>query len=231
MKLEPIASSERLYVLVARRIADYIGQGNAQPGDKLPSERDLAERLNVSRPTVREAMIALEVSGVIEVRKGSGIYVASGGRSNPLRDEGIGPFHILELRLMVEPEAAALAAERMTPAQVQGLRDIVDDMARTAESPERETVDARFHVALAHGTENAAIVGTIEWLWNLRAQSAQSRGFHRTILSEGIYPVIDEHRAIVEAVASGSADAARQAMRDHLTAATEAAARHFGSST
>ena len=126
MKLTPIEVSERLYVRVARRIADLVARGEVQPGDKLPSERDLAEMLKVSRPTIREAMIALEVSGLIEVRTGSGIYV----RAHPdpsldlVRDDGIGPFDILELRLMVEPDAAALAAERMTDAQIIRLREI-----------------------------------------------------------------------------------------------------------
>ena len=71
MKLTPIESQERLYVRVARRIAALVDNGEVKPGEKLPSERDLAEMLQVSRPTIREAMIALEVSGLIDVRTGS----------------------------------------------------------------------------------------------------------------------------------------------------------------
>ena len=87
------------------------------PGDKLPSERDRTDILNVSRPSIREAMIALEVSGVIEVRTGLGIYVCK-NQSVPVTEEGVGPFEILEMRLLVEPEASALAAERITNEQL-----------------------------------------------------------------------------------------------------------------
>lgn len=75
VKLEPLPSSERLYIRVARRIADLVKSGDVKPGDRLPSERVLADMLQVSRPSIREAMIALEVSGLIEVRTGSGIFV------------------------------------------------------------------------------------------------------------------------------------------------------------
>ena len=84
VKLEPLPSSERLYIRVARRIADLVKSGDVKPGDRLPSERVLADMLQVSRPSIREAMIALEVSGLIEVRTGSGIFVTRGGHQFPL---------------------------------------------------------------------------------------------------------------------------------------------------
>ncbi|MYE86812.1 MAG: FadR family transcriptional regulator, partial [Gammaproteobacteria bacterium] len=79
MKLAPIESQQRLYVRVAQRIAELVANGEVKPGEKLPAERRLAEMLQVSRPTIREAMIALEVSGLIDVRTGSGIYVTQQG--------------------------------------------------------------------------------------------------------------------------------------------------------
>lgn len=229
MKLEPIEVTERLYVRVAKRIAELVSRSEVKPGEKLPSERDLAEMLQVSRPTIREAMIALEVSGLIEVRTGSGIYVRQNQDSalDLVKDEGIGPFEILELRAMIEPEAAALAAERMIDEQIDALREIVDEMAALDQTAEIETVDQKFHIHIARGTENAAIVGTIEWLWQLRSQSELSRGFHRTIIAEGVYPAIEEHRAVVAAIARRDPQAARRAMYDHLQAATRAAATHF----
>lgn len=232
MKLEPIEVTERLYVRVAKRIAQLIERGEVEPGQKLPSERDLADMLKVSRPTIREAMIALEVAGVIEVRTGSGIYVKEGqeGSLNLVKSEGIGPFDIFELRLMVEPEAAALAATRMTDAQLDQLRDLMQQMREQAQSASLEDIDQQFHIHIARSTENAAIVGTVEWLWRLRGQSEMSAGFHRTILDEGVFPVIDEHDAVVEAITSRNPEAARQAMRDHLEAATQAAAQHFATS-
>ncbi|MXY06641.1 MAG: FadR family transcriptional regulator, partial [Gammaproteobacteria bacterium] len=190
-----------------------------------------AEMLQVSRPTIREAMIALEVSGLIDVRTGSGIYVTQQGHPQrvTLDDEGIGPFELLELRLILEPEASALAAERITDSQLAALQDIFEEMRKFAGTPRIEEVDARFHVAIAEATENAAITQAVQWLWTLRNQSVLSSGFHSRILEEGIYPAVDQHKEILDALKVRSADAARKAMRAHLIAATEAAARHFGS--
>ncbi len=230
LKLQPIDTRERLYVRVARRIAELISSGEVAPGDKLPSERDLAEMLQVSRPSVREAMIALEVSGLIEVRTGSGIYVAEQGAGQPLMvaDDGIGPFEILEMRLLVEPEACALAAERISEAQLAELKALLVAMQQSNGTPEMEAHDGRFHQLIARATENTAIEKTIAWLWELRAQSELSRGFHRLIIEEGVYPVLDEHERILNALEAGDAEAARDAMRAHLEASTSAAATHFG---
>ena len=231
VKLEPIETKERLYVRVARRIADLVSSGEVGPGDKLPSERDLAEMLKVSRPSVREAMIALEVSGIIEVRTGSGIYVADQSREQPavVADEGIGPFEILEMRLMIEPEACALAAERISDDQLQQLRNTYNEMRRTSGTLEVEAFDSQFHKLIAEATENTAIARTVSWLWTLRGQSELSRGFHRLIIEEGVYPVLDEHEAILGALENRDADAAKKAMQKHLEASTASAAQHFSS--
>lgn len=228
VKFDPIESTERLYVKVARRIAELVSSGKIKPGEKLPSERDLAEMLKVSRPTIREAMIALEVSGIIDVRTGSGIYVAQVNKRGGLADEGVGPFEILEMRLLIEPDACALAAERITAAQLEEVKSIYAEMEKTDQTPDMEDVDRRFHTAIARATENAAIASTIDWLWTLRAQSELSKGFHRLILDEGIYPVLNEHGEIVAALEAQDPAAARRAMREHLEASTAAAARHFG---
>jgi GntR family transcriptional repressor for pyruvate dehydrogenase complex len=229
VKLEPIETQERLYVRVARRIADLVSSGEVSTGDKLPSERDLAEMLQVSRPSIREAMIALEASGVIEVRPGSGIYVADQSRqlSAVVADEGIGPFEILEMRLLIEPETCALAAERISDDQLEQLRKIYNEMGRTSGTSEVEAFDSQFHNLIAEATENTAIARTVSWLWVLRDQSELSRGFHRLIIKEGVYPVLDEHTAILKALENRNPDEARKAMRVHLEAATASAAQHF----
>lgn len=229
VKLEPIDTQERLYVRVARRISDLLSSGEVSPGDKLPSERDLAEMLKVSRPSVREAMIALEVSGLIEVRIGSGTYVADKTRQQPavVVDEGIGPFEILEIRLLIEPEACALAAERISDDQLQQLGNTYDEMRRTSGTMEMETFDSQFHKLIAEATENTAIARTISWLWALRDQSELSRGFHRLIIEEGVYPVLDEHEVILKALENRDAVAAKKAMLKHLEASTASAAQHF----
>ena len=229
VKLDPIASNERLYVRVARKISDLVNTGQVKPGDRLPSERDLAEMLNVSRPSVREAMIALEVSGLIEVRMGNGIFVTSrkASISSELVDGGVGPFEILEMRLLLEPEICALAAERIDDETLGQLSESYEEMERSNETPAMEQADEKFHNLIAGATENTAMEQTVKWLWRLRAQSVLSRGYHRMIVEEGVFPTLDEHKAILEALKSRDPMAARQAMKNHLTAATDAAAQHF----
>ena len=225
-KFEPIETTERLYVRVARRISELIESGNVKPGDKLPSERGLADMLNVSRPSIREAMIALEVSGVIQVRTGSGIYVCR-DQSLPVADEGVGPFEILEMRLLVEPEACALAAERITNEQLARLQQIYIELERTNGTQQMEAFDEQFHKLIGEATENTAIDKTISWLWVIRGHSQLSRGYHRLIVEEGVYPRLDEHKKILDALMSHDPVAAKSAMRKHLIAATASAAQHF----
>ena len=229
VKLEPIDTQERLYVRVAKRIADLVLSGDVSPGDKLPSERDLAAMLKVSRPSIREAMVALEVSGLIEVRTGSGIYVADQKLQQPavVADEGIGPFEILEMRLLIEPEVCALAAERISDDQLQQLRNIYDEMHRTAGTPEIEAYDSQFHQLIAEAAQNTPIARTISWLWALRVQSGLSRGFHRLIIEEGVYPMFDEHEAIFKSLQNRDPEAAKKAMLKHIEASTASAAQHF----
>ena len=225
-KFEPIETTERLYVRVARQVSELIQSDNVNPGDKLPSERDLANILNVSRPSIREAMIALEVSGVIEVRTGSGIYVCR-DQSLPVADEGVGPFEILEMRLLIEPEACALAAERITNEQLARLQQIYIELERTNGTQQMEAFDEQFHKLIGEATENTAIGRTISWLWVMRGHSQLSRGYHRLIVEEGVYPRLDEHKKILDALMSRDPEAAKSAMRKHLLAATAAAAQHF----
>lgn len=232
VELEPLPTSERLYLRVARRIAELVKSGDVKPGDRLPSERVLADMLQVSRPSIREAMIALEVSGLIEVRTGSGIFVTeqdgSSSISSVLTDDGVGPFEILEMRLVLEPEVCALAADRITDEMLDRLSELFVAMKDLNGKPEMEAIDREFHTLIANAAENTAMAQTIEWLWRLRVQSGFSRGYHRLIVEEGVFPTLEEHKAIIDALVARDPEAARQAMRTHLLAATESAARHFG---
>ena len=99
----------RLYLQVADQLRDLIQQGTIAPGGRLPSERALAEQFGVGRPTVREAMIALEIAGLVQIRSGSGVYVLEQtGRDAPVTtDHGHGPFEILEARMFFEAHREA----------------------------------------------------------------------------------------------------------------------------
>ena len=120
---------ERLYLKVAENILEFIDSEKIEAEQRLPSERDLAAQLGVSRPTVREALIALEITGAVEIRSGSGVYVLQRDEGAELKapDQGPGPFEILEARRLVESEACALAAERISAdelAQLEHVREL-----------------------------------------------------------------------------------------------------------
>ena len=131
MELQAV-KTDRLYIKVAEQLSKLVKDGAIKPGERFPAERDLAERLGVSRPTIREAMIALELSGVIEIRTGSGIYVSKKKTKVETQidsgDKGVGPFEILEIRYILEAEACALAAARITDEQIAQLKEALKEM-------------------------------------------------------------------------------------------------------
>lgn len=231
MNIEPITAAPRLYMRVATRVAEFIAEGGLKPGEQLPAERELAKMFNVSRPTVREAMIALELSGLIEVRTGSGVYITQHKPTLVLADKGIGPFEVLEMRRMIEPEAAALAAVRMGKPQLARLKKILSQMKQQKNTPVMQSSDKEFHTLIAASTENAAIAATIDWLWEIREQTELNKVFHARIVEEGIFPRFEQHEPIVAALIKGDAEKARKAMADHLDSAISRAADYFKQKT
>lgn len=222
--------SDRLYVKVAEQLKKQITNKVIKPGERLPSERELADQLGVSRPTIREAMIALELSGVIEIRTGSGIYVAHNvsKRTNLLSDKGVGPFEILESRLIIEAEACALAATRISDAQLAQLRTAIEEMEEEEkQSNASEKADQKFHSIIAQACQNSAISSVVNWLWKLRNESDLSNLFLARIRKEGVHPSIQEHKHILTALEQRDPDKAKAAMKLHIENATANAATHF----
>lgn len=212
-------SGGRLYQRVAEQLAAVINEGEYKPGSRLPAERKLAERFEVSRPTVREAIIALELAGFVEVRGGSGVYVCD-GEKNKLNASSldVGPFDILEARILFEGEAAELAAKKITDAELAEVRQALDDMVTENEGePICEKADEHFHMLIARATQNDAIVSVCSHLWNLRNSSPVSARILEKVRQAGSKPRIEEHHAILEALEQRDGAAARAAMREHLT--------------
>lgn len=209
---------ERLYEHVKKDIAAKIAAGEYPVGTKFPSERLLSQAYAVSRPTLREALIALELDGQIEVRHGYGIMVTSaapaGGKAN---DADVGPFELLESRRAIEAEVCALAAEHANSDDIQLLEALLDEMARTPDDiAKTEEVDRRFHLAIAQASRNSAMVAVVEQLWDMRQRSAQYGLMAQKAHAVGLGPVIEEHRTILDAIVSGDTEQARAAMRSHL---------------
>lgn len=213
----------KLYQQVARSITDAIRRGEHPPGSRLPSERDLAETLGVSRPTVREAITALEIQGFVSSRQGSGVYVCeSQPRGGGGRDLDVGAFELTEARRAVEPEVAALAALSITDEQLAELAQALDDMRRENETgAEGEQADRRFHLTIAQATRNTALAATVEHLWDLRYKAPLCMAMLARARSAGDLPRIEEHRRILSALRAHDSAAARAAMREHLSRVIE----------
>ncbi|MEE3626537.1 FadR/GntR family transcriptional regulator [Nitrospirillum sp. BR 11752] len=212
------ANGPRLYRQVADAIAADIRQGVHAPGQRLPSERDLAETFDVSRPTVREAMIALEILGLVEARHGSGIYVTEQALASEAAAElDIGAFELTEARRLVEGEVAALAAATITDQELTELAALVAEIGEeNARNAVGEQADRRFHLAIARATRNTALVGVVEQLWDMRYQSPLCMAMLERARTVGDQPRVEEHQRILHSLAARDGQAARAAMRDHL---------------
>ncbi|HET9820724.1 MAG TPA: FadR/GntR family transcriptional regulator [Burkholderiaceae bacterium] len=212
--------TRRLYRQIADQLRALIAAGEFPVGSRLPPERDLAAQLGVSRPSVREALIALEVEGLVEVRMGSGIYVTALEPTPAKRAaaaDALGPFDIMRARQLIETELVALAAEASTPALVKRLRAALRSMEEDIAAgvmPLRG--DREFHIALAEASGNAALVRVVGELFEERNNPLfEQLGRHFENIKSWRCAV-DEHRAVVKAVAAGDTRAARRAMQTHL---------------
>jgi DNA-binding FadR family transcriptional regulator len=214
-----VGNGDRLYQRLARHIFDDLVAGRYAIGSRLPAERELCAEYGASRPAVREALIALEVQGYIDIRVGSGAYV----RRLPGREDhpgfAITAFELTETRLAFEGEAAALAAKQITDEEIAKLEALLDDMtAENLRAKVTEDADREFHMTIAGATRNAGIVLTIDELWRLRSTSPACALLHDKARHAKIRPVVAEHRRIVEALKARDPQAARAAMRAHLAA-------------
>lgn len=217
--------AKRLYAKLADALSKAIASDKYAVGDRLPSERELSAKFEVSRPIVREAIFALEADGLVEVRNGSGVYVRSKKLgANATRRGDVGMFELLEARRAFEGETAALAASRITDDEIEELRRLVTEMRKknSTDVEMSEEADMRFHMIIANATRNPAIIQTIESYWQARRFSPQSQYFLKKVRSTGVAPNIDEHSEILSALEQRDPAAARVAMRSHLTAVIEA---------
>jgi DNA-binding FadR family transcriptional regulator len=219
---------ERSYQRLALEIVALIEKGEVRIGERLPSERTLAERFNVSRPAVREAIIALEIRGIVEVRGGSGIYVCGIKPSQFLKDAAPGPFELLGARFVIEPEIAAMAAIRGTDANLDQISAALVELKHTLHDKRaNEAADRKFHVAIAEATGNSVLVHLMTSVWD-RVRGAMwlklEEHFHTPELRE---QSMRDHQRIFAALVARDPDEARAAMRAHIERVMKEFARNW----
>jgi GntR family transcriptional regulator, hexuronate regulon transcriptional repressor len=214
----------RLYKRVADELRSAILGGQYPAGRRLPAERELAEMFSVSRPTIREAVIALELQHLVEVRVGAGVFVLDAGTAG--RGVGpeltIGPFELMEARKIIESETAALAATLIDEEQLAQLDKIIDRMEEENRLEiQGENADRAFHIGIAEATGNSALVAVIDDLWRRRETSPMVVNTMEKARSRGVKPVADDHRRILAALRKHNPAAARAAMQEHLARVIE----------
>jgi len=222
----PTVKVERLYRQISNVLIQFIRDGHFAPGQLLPGERDLAKQLGVSRSSVREALIALEINGWVEIRTGHGVYVrptlphdAEAAAGGDTADEDIGVEALMEARETIEGEVAALAAKKATEAQLDDITRIVEQMEEDAAVGDMEAFhehDQQFHQMIGAMTGNPVFVEITDMLWRKRKTLHYAKFERRYSDNSIIVSMCADHRMILEAIRSRGAGTARQAMRRHI---------------
>jgi GntR family transcriptional regulator, transcriptional repressor for pyruvate dehydrogenase complex len=213
--------SERLYQQIVQQIEQRIVTGELKVGDQLPSERELAEQFGVSRTAVREAIKALCEKGLVEILVGRGTFITN-GTSDVVRhtldllmkvDSSNGFMNMVEVREIMEPEIAALAATRITDEYIAAMQDALDKMEAAIDNVEEFVeADLDFHLALAEATQNPIIPALLDPIIDLLREQRISTTQIKGVAQHGQY----NHKIIIEAVKRRDPEAAREAMKRHL---------------
>jgi GntR family transcriptional repressor for pyruvate dehydrogenase complex len=212
-----VIQPRRLYQEIALQIRAHIENGEFPIGTQLPSERDLAQQFKVSRPSVREALIALEVEGLVDVRPGAGIFVCEPQRPFPYQASNEGPLEIMRARIAIEGEMAAMAAPQMGDTDIEELKRILQRMDPEQKAQESYLpADRAFHLYVAEKAGNSVLVRFVAELFDARHSplSLQFRKHFENVSTRK--EAVAEHQAVVKALASRDPEAAKQAMQRHL---------------
>jgi GntR family transcriptional regulator, transcriptional repressor for pyruvate dehydrogenase complex len=208
---------------ITRRLLSYLLAGSIKPGERIPSERKLAEALGVGRSVVREALKSLTLLGLVDVRQGNGTFLKRTG--SDLLPEAIEwglllgvkrSIDLVEARQYIEEIVAALAAERRTEANLESLRELVRRMRSGLDADDYLAADVAFHLGVAEAAGNLALIQIMSSIrsllhaWVRRAVNAE----------RDIHPSADEHLAILDAIERRDPQAAREAMAVHMARAT-----------
>jgi len=213
----------KVYEQVIVQIKDMINKGILKKGDKLPSERKLVEQLMVSRASIREALRALEVIGLIECRQGEGNYIKTSFQDNlfePLSImfmlEGSNPEAIWELRKIMEVEAAGLAAKKITNEQLKDLKTIIQRFKTCEDEDINVEIDKDFHYKIAECSGNVLIFNILKTVSTLVDHFIVDA--RKLILAEqGNKEILfSQHNEVYLAMEKHSSAVARKAMREHL---------------
>lgn len=205
-------NNQRLFWRIVKSIESSIEAGFHPVGSRLPPERELADTFEVSRPTIREAIIALEVRGRVEVKTGSGVYVLN-SQINGNTTSNINAFEVTQARALIEGEVAAIAATTITETELKQLNETLVTMKNKKLV---EKSDEEFHKIIVNSTRNSAMIQAVENLWKLRSTTQNSSDDYHEICSKDNKQTLNEHKAIYNALKSRDVTEARKTMHSHF---------------
>lgn len=217
---------KRTYELIVEQINMLCLEQNLHPGDRLPSERDLAVLFGVSRNSVREALKGLESKGFIEIRQGGGSFLAASKRDTlgkELRthiEETQAQLidDMLELRRAFEVEAVSLAAQRATAENLEAIRRVLSQMADAVDDPEMGVqADLDFHFQVAYAAKNQLLIDLMETLAKRMEENIRATRSQRFTDKNRHQDTLKEHEEIYLAIAAGNSDLAKQLMEKHIS--------------
>lgn len=228
--IEPIRRS-KLYQGIVEQIETLLEKGQLRPGDQLPPERALADQFQVSRASVREALRTLELLGIVETRAGGGTFVrrvAPDDLARPLQTliaRGHTLQDVIEFRGVVEPAIAALAATRITQAQLDELRDVlVAQQAKVAAAATYADEDTRFHELIGDAAGNELLTTMLGVIWDVLRTSREQW----LLTNARAHASLEAHHRVYDALARHDAEAARQASAEHIRAVGEGILKLLG---
>ncbi|TCS43012.1 FCD domain-containing protein [Reinekea marinisedimentorum] len=212
---------KRPYQKVGLELRRMLVDKDYKVGDKLPAERDIAELLGVTRTVVREALIMLELENLIEVRKGSGVFIidlpSSTSGSQSLKDD-VGPFELLQARQLLESNIAEFAALQATPKDISNMREALDmEISELSQKEGKQYGDKEFHLCVARATQNSVLVDMLLESWERRENSPMWEQLHSRIRSTKYQELwLQDHSDILLALQKKDPVAAKRAMWQHL---------------
>lgn len=215
-----MTDTRRLYQQIADQVRQLMLTGKYAPGARLPAERELAQQLGVSRPSLREALIALEIDGTIEIRMGSGIYALSPTRTPSVgRSLGESPMELMQARAAIESAVIVQAAAMIDQKTISSLRDVLSTMSDEIDNGRKPIdQDRQFHLTIAESAGNSVMMNIVANLFDERhsPMSHHMRGRFET--PETWKHALVEHETILDALEIRNPLAAQAAMHMHLTA-------------
>ncbi|WP_068964806.1 FadR/GntR family transcriptional regulator [Desulfosporosinus sp. BG] len=223
MMLKPI-KTQKIYEKIVDQIGQLVAEGHLKPGDRLPSERELVERFQVSRASIREAISALEMMGLIEVRSGEGTYIRVVNIDSVVAPlawmlfiEKDTDLELYEARKILEVQAAGLAAERAEEDEINEMFEALEIMRIDLEHHRLgEEADHHFHYAIARATHNKILfrlMNTISDTMRKTLQSSRSKLYEDHSTPEKLY---EEHYLLYEAIKNHDVVRAQKLMLEHL---------------